>query len=120
MNTSNLPASLKAERIQIYFAQLIGWVLNWELNRETGQQEPTSFWTAFELVDHLEACELVAELGKLADKACAAPAIDVRGNIVFVTCGSPKDGLFAEDFEFASAVDLEIGIGQRQQSLLSG
>ncbi len=120
MNTPNLPQSLKAERIQVYFAQLIGWVLDWEPNRETGEREPSHFWTAFEMADHLEACELVAELGKLADKACAAPAIDVRGNIVFVTCGSPKDGLFAEDFEFATAVDLEIGIGQRQQSLFSG
>ncbi len=119
MNIPNLPKSLKAERIQIYFAQLIGWVLNWELNRETGQQEPTSFWTAFELVDHLEACELVAELGKLADKACAAPAIDVRGNIVFVTCGTLKDGLYVEDCDVARDIDREIGLGQRQTTRLN-
>ncbi len=115
MNT--LPQSLKAERIQIYFANLVGWVLLKEWNPETRQDEPYGFWTAFELVDHLEACELVAELGVLADKWCATPDIDVRGNLVYVTCGSEYEGLFIEDFDFAKAVDDEIGHYQRQTSL---
>ncbi len=118
MNTST-PQGLKPERIQFYFDELVGWVLVKELNPETGQQEPTSFWTAFELADHREACELVKELGVLADKACATPALDVRGNIVFVTCGSSSGALFVEDFEFAKAVDREIGTLQRQKSLLN-
>ncbi len=113
----NILESLKPERIQIYFAQLAGWSMIWEWNPETRQDEPTGFWTAFELFDFLEACELVHELGVLADKCCATPNIEVLGNIVFVTCGWSKDGLLVEDFEFAKAVDREIGSGQRQTSL---
>ncbi len=113
-----VPESLKAERVQILFKHLVGWVLNWGLNPETLEDEATGFWTAFELHDHLEACELVLELGKLADRTCATPDLDVRGNIVFVTCGTEKDGVFIEDFDFAMAVDREIGTGQRQRSLI--
>ena len=114
----NTPMSLKPERIQIFFQQLIGWVLLEEWNPKTRQEEPYGFWTAFELADHLEACELVVELGKLADIHCSSPAIDVRGNIVFVTCGTIRDGVFEEDFDFARAVDREIGTHQRQTTLL--
>ncbi len=117
MNTSTLPDWLKPERIQRLFDQLVEWILVYEWNPETRRDEPTSIWTAYELADHLEACELVAELGMLADKWCATPDFDVRGNIVFVTCGPANDGLVIEDFDFASAVDREIGTGQRQTSL---
>ena len=117
MYTSKLPESLKPERIQFHFAELDGWSLVLEWNPDTRRQEPTSFWTAFELADHLEACELVAQIGVLADTWCATPDIEVRGNIVFVTCGSPERGLFVEDFDFAKAVDREIGHGQRQTAL---
>ena len=109
---------LKPERIQIFFARLIGWVLLQEWNPSTRREEPYGFWTAFEMSDHLEACELVAELGKLADIHCAEPEIDVRGNIVFVTCGSLRDGVVEEDFDFAMAVDREIGTMQRQTTLV--
>ncbi len=116
----NILEELKAERVQFYFAQLVGWALIWDWNRETRQYEPTGFWTAFELADHLEACELVPELGILADKWCSTPDIQVLGNVVFVTCGSAKDGLFVEDFDFARDVDREIGNGQRQATLFDG
>ncbi len=114
---SNILKSLKAERVQFLFLKLVGWVLSTEWNPETRQDEPGGIWTAFELVDHLEACELVHELGVLADKWCSTPDIDVRGNIVFVTFGSSNEGMFIEDFKFAMAVDREIGTGQRQTSL---
>ncbi len=109
---------MKPERIQFRFYPLQGWVLVKERNRETGKEEPTSIWTAFELSDHLEACELVGEIGVLADLNCSTPEIDVRGNIVFVTVKSTKDGLIEEDFDFAEAVDREIGTFQRQKTLL--
>ena len=108
-----IPQSLKPERIQIEFADLNGWSLIKELNPETRQNEPVGFYTIFELVDYLEACELVAELGVLADKACATPDIDIRDNLVYVTCGTRDRGLFIEDFDFAQAVDRELGNGQR-------
>ncbi len=110
--------SLKPERIQFLFQQLVGWVLLTQWNPKTRQDEPYGFWTAFELADHLEACELVMQLGKLADIWGATPGIDVRGNIVFVTCGTMRDGLFEEDFDFALDVDREIGPSQRQTTLL--
>ncbi len=56
------PKSLKPERIQFYFLELMGWSLIMDWNPETRQDEPTGFWTAFELVDFREACELVAEM----------------------------------------------------------
>lgn len=112
-----IPQSLKPERIQIFFRDLVGWSLLWEFNPETRQDEPDGFWTAFEMADHFEACERVAELGHLADKTCAAPDIDVRDNVVYVTCGTRDRGLYVEDFEFAKAVDREIGTFQRHTSL---
>lgn len=114
---SNILKSLKPERIQILFLELVGWVLTTEWNPETRQEEPVGIWTAFELADHLEACELVHELGVLADIWGSTPDLDVRGNIVFVTFGSSKEGMLIEDFDFAKAVDREIGTGQRQTSL---
>ena len=115
--TIDQPESLKPERIQIYFLELVGWILLTEWNPETRRDEPWGFWTAFELTDHLEACELVHELGVLADKWGSMPGLEVRGNLVFVSCGWLKDGVFIEDFDFAKAVDHEIGHGQRQTSL---
>ncbi len=117
MNTSTEPQGLKPERIQILFVELVGWILLTEWNPETRKDEPTGIWTAFELHDHREACELVAELGKLADDWCATPDFDVRGNIVFVSCGPANDGLVIEDFDFAKAVDEIYGMQQRQTSL---
>jgi pterin-4a-carbinolamine dehydratase len=113
-----IPQSLKPERIQFYFEKLVGWVLLEEFNPETRRDEPTGFWTVFEMADHLDACELVAELGALADNWCAVPDIDIRDNLVYVTCGTRDRGLYIEDFDFAMAVDLEIGNGQRPASLL--
>ncbi len=110
---------MKVERIQFRFDPLKGWVLVKERSRETGKEEPTSIWTAFELSDHLEACELVREIGVLADLYCSIPEIEVRGNIVFVTAKSSKEGLIEEDFDFAEKVDREIGTGQRQKTLLN-
>ncbi len=109
---------MKPERIQFRYDPLRGWVLVKERNVETGKEEPTAIWTAFEMTDHLEACELVPELGRLADKACATPQIDVRQNVVFVTATTPRVGLTEEDFDFAEAVDREIGHFQRASSLL--
>ena len=110
---------LKAERVQDRFLDLDGWVLLKKWNREICEEEPTAVWTAFELTDHLEACELVAEIGAIADTCCATPEIDVRGNVVFVTAKSSKDGLTEEDFDFAEAIDLDLGTGQRQKTLLN-
>ncbi len=110
---------MKPECIQIRFEPLNGWILVKERNRETGKEEPASIWTAFELSDHLEACELVVEIGVLADLNCSTPEIEVRGNIVFVTAKSAEEGLIEEDFDFAEAVDREIGAGQRQMALFN-
>ncbi len=109
---------MKPERIQVRYTLLDGWVLIEEWNRDTRRYEVTGMWTAFELADHLEACELVAEIGALADNWCSTPNIEVLGNVVFVTCGTSRDGLIEEDFDFAQAVDDELGNGQRQKSLL--
>ncbi len=111
---------MKPERIQDRFAPLTGWVLVTKRNPETGKEEPTGMWTAFEMADHLEACERVLELGRIADACCATPALDVRGNVVFVTAATPKVGLTDADFDFAEAVDREIGTFQRSRTLLSG
>ena len=111
---------MKPERIQIRFDPLQGWVLVKERNPESGKEEPTRMWTAFEMADHLEACELVVEIGRIADRYCATPEIDVRQNVVFVTATTPKVGLTDEDFDFAEAVDREIGAFQRSRTLLSG
>ncbi len=109
---------MKPERIQDLVDELEGWILLTEWNRHRREYEITGIWTAFELADHLEACELVPELGALADNWCSTPNIEILGNIVFVTCGSSKAGLIEEDFDFARAVDRELGTGQRQTSLL--
>ncbi len=109
---------MKPERIQYRFTFLDGWVLIEEWNPEQRRYEVTGIWTAFELSDHLESCEHVLVLGKLADAWCATPDIDVRGNIVFVTLGSSKEGLTEEDFDFAETVDKELGYSSRQTALL--
>ncbi len=111
--------SLKPERIQIFFQDLTGWVLEKEWNPETRQDEPVGIWTAFELADHLEACELVHELGVLADNWGSTPDVDVRDNYVFVSIGSSTRPMVIEDFDFAKAVDREIGDLQRAKALLT-
>ncbi len=108
---------LKPERIQFYFLELVGWAIIKEWNPETRQEEPVGIWTAFELADHLEACELVHELGVLADISGSTPDLDVRDNYVFVNLGSSTQDMFIEDFDFAKAVDREIGTVQRQTTL---
>lgn len=115
---NNNPLTLKAERVQFYFDTLLGWILLMEWNPETREDEPYGIWTAFEMIDHLDACELVLELGHLADDWGVTPSIEVHKNYVFVTCGSEMDGLTVEDFQFAEAVDREIGTFQRQNTLL--
>ncbi len=115
---NNKPKTLKAERVQFYFEKLLGWILLKEWNPETREDEPYGFWTVFEMEDHLDACEMVVTLGHLADDWGASPALDVRNNLVYVTCGSVYDGLTIEDCDFARAVDREIGTFQRQKSLL--
>jgi len=108
---------MKPERIQDRFTILDGWVLIEEWCREQREYVITGFWTAFELADHLEACELVAEIGAIADVWCSTPEIEVLGNLVFVTVGSSKDGLIEEDFDFAEAIDRELGPAQRKKNL---
>ena len=111
---------MKPERTQDRFKRLEGWELIPKGSQNlTGEEEPKALWTAFELADHQEACEMVPELGRLADRTCATPDIDVRRNIVFVTV-STGDSLTDEDFDFAEAVDREIGDGQRAKSLIQG
>ncbi len=110
---------MKPERIQFRFSLLVGWILLTKWIQETAREEPDTIWTAFEMSDHLEACELVLIIGRIADRTCATPDIDVRGNIVFVTCGSSKEGLTNEDFDFAEAIDKELGTAQRQPALLT-
>ena len=68
----------------------------------------------------MEACELVLQIGRIADQHCSCPEIDVRGNIVFVTVTTQGEGLTEEDFNFAQAVDLEIGDGQKACGMMKG
>ena len=105
---------LEPEHIRTELEALESWGLLEHFNRETRRNEPVGFWTSFEMADHLEACELVLELGMLADVACAAPDVDVRDNRVLVTCGTRYRGVSIEDFDFAKAVDREIGVGPRR------
>lgn len=105
---------MKPERVQFRFENLDGWVLLKEPHQTiVGKEEPTAIWTAFEMADHLEACELVAEIGEIADTCCAWPEIDVRRNVVFVTAR-----LSEADFDFAEAIDRYLGNGQRANSLI--
>lgn len=113
---------MKAERVQFRFDPLEGWVLEKAPNQTLvgGQEEEAeAIWTVFEMADHLEACELVREIGKIADRTCACPEIDVRLNLVFVRATTPGMGLTEEDFDFAAAVDREIGNGQRASGLVN-
>ena len=110
---------MKPERIQFRYTLLDGWVLIEEWNPHTRRYEIIGIWTAFELADHLEACEHVAAIGALADIWCSTPAIEVLGNAVFVTCGTSRDGLTEEDFDFAEAVDKELGPSLRQKPPLA-
>jgi len=109
---------MKAERVQFRYDDLEGWVLENEA-LTFGREEPKALWTAFELADHLEACELVQQLGQIADQHCCCPEIDVRQNMVFVRVTTPGVGLTEEDFNFAEAVDLEIGSGQKTSTLIN-
>lgn len=111
---------MKIERVQYRFGKLDGWVLAKEASPTiVGEEVPKAIWTAFEMADHLEACELVAHIGEIADQHCVCPDIDVRQNIVFVTVKTADLGLIEEDFDFAEAIDCEIGNGQRATSLMA-
>ncbi len=99
-------------------AQLEGWVLEKEPNASGfGEEEPSAIWTAYELADHREACEMVREIGDIADVCCVAPEIDIRRNLLYVTA-TTDGGLTEEDVVFAQAMDREIGNGQKQKTLL--
>jgi len=107
---------MKAERTQIRYDRLEGWVLDKET--QTLGKEEEALWTVFELADHLEACELVHQLGQIAHQHGASPELDVRRNLVFVRVTTPGVGLTEEDFDFAEAVDLEIGSGQKAAGMM--
>lgn len=108
---------MKAERVQFRYDLLEGWVLITSTQRSR-KAKPTGIWTALEMADHLEACELVPLIGKIADQHCVQPEVDVRRNYVFITAGNPKDGLSEADFDFAEAIDREIGPGLKAKSLV--
>lgn len=108
---------MKIERVQFDLSKLKGWVTE-AAPRSMKEEDPEAIWTAFELGDHLEACELVVELGVLADRYCCCPEIDVRRNIVFVRATTEGVGITQEDFDFALAVDRELGTGLRAKSLV--
>ena len=110
---------LKAERVQYRYSFLYGWVLVDERGQGVfeGKEKPF-IWTAYELADHLEACELVAQIGKIADRFCVAPELDVRRNYLFVTVGK-EEGLTDADFDFAEALDDEVGPRQKANGLVA-
>ena len=111
---------LKAERVQYRYSFLEGWVLVDDTSQGVfAREEEPYLWTAYELTDHLEACELVAQVGHLADRFCVAPELDVRRNYLFVTLGKEPGGLTEEDFDFAEALDEEIGPRQKARSLIA-
>lgn len=111
---------MKPERTQQRLSQLDGWVMVKKRSQNrSGEEVPNGVWTAFELADHREACELVREIGEIADRACTTPEIDVRRNVVFITART-NDTLTEEDFDFAEAIDREIGNGLRAKSLILG
>ena len=112
---------MKAERVQFRYSRLDGWVLVGEGGKgvSAGEEKPY-LWTAYELADHLEACELVAQVGNLADRFCVAPQLDVRRNYLFVTLGRERpEGLIEADFDFAEELDEEVGPRQKANSLIS-
>lgn len=100
---------MKAERVQFRYSFLEGWVLVSDTTQGLVAGEKPYIWTAYELADHLEACELVPVIGKFADRHCVAPQIDVRRNVLFVTLGKDPEGLTDADFDFAEVIDDEIG-----------
>ncbi len=108
---------MEPQRIRFRFDMLQGWVLDWVRGKETSRtfakEAPKAIWTVFELADFFEACELVHQIGRIADQHCSNPEIDLRGNLVLARVTTPGVGLTEEDFNFAQAVDLEIGDGQK-------
>ncbi len=111
---------MKAERVQDRFAPLDGWELVMRPSRRyPGKEVPHYIWTAFELADHYEACELVGYIGEIADVNSVWPEIDVRGNLVYLTVKTPRVGLTERDFDFAEAIDRELGNGLKAKSLLA-
>ncbi|MCP3961884.1 MAG: hypothetical protein GY719_28920 [bacterium] len=95
---------------------LNGWLTEKEVPHQGlvgGEEEPVAIWTAYELDDHLEACERVLELGWIADLCCACPEIEVRQRFVSVRVTTPGVGITDEDIDFARKVDFEIGHGQK-------
>ena len=114
---------MKTERVQFRASLLDGWVLLMQaVQGLIGKEEPVAIWTAYDLADHLEACELVPQIGQVADKACVAPEIDVRGNVVFVTAKT-DGGLTEADFDFAEALDrsaAQLSDGAHDEDLAAG
>ncbi len=112
---------MKPERIQSRSDRLDGWVLVKGESRQIGfaEREPFALKTAFEMADHYEACELVAELGQIADACCICPEIDVRRNVVYVTVKHDNGRLREADFDFAEAVDDQIGTSCRAHALIA-
>ncbi len=101
---------MKAERVQFRYSFLEGWVLVDDTSNGLVAGEQPHIWTAYEMADHLEACELVPEIGMIADRHCIAPQLDVRRNVLFVTLGKDSpEGLTEADFDFAEEIDEEIG-----------
>ena len=101
---------MKAERVQFRYSFLEGWVLVADTSQGLAPSEKPHIWTAYELADHLEACEMVPEIGMIADRHCVAPQLDVRRNVLFVTLGKDNpEGLTEADFDFAEALDHEVG-----------
>ena len=111
---------MKAERVQDRFTPLDGWELIMRPSQTIrGEEEPDALWTAFEAADHFEACELVGQIGEIADVYCVRPQIDVRGHVVFLTAKTPKFGIAERDFDFAEAIDCELGRGLKAKGLLA-
>ena len=112
---------MKAERVQYRYSFLVGWVLVDADGQRllSGEKKEPFIWTAFELADHLEACEMVPRIGRIAARFCVRPELDVRQNYLFVTVGKRPGGLTDADFDFAEAVDEEIGPLQKANSLVS-
>ncbi len=110
---------MKAERTQFDLSLLDGWVpINGSRASAIREQKIEGLWTALEMTDHLEACETVAELGRIAEPFSVTPDLDVRGKIVYVTIGAEHKEVTRAEFEFALEVDRQLGDGSKCQALV--
>ncbi len=109
---------MKPERTQFDISLLDGWTpINGSRAKAISEQKLEGLWTAFEMTDHLKACQLVAELGGIAAEYGITPDLDVRGTIVYLTVGTDKREVIAAEFEFALEVDRRIGDGHKCRAL---